>query len=71
MDWREILRKTPEVTTGWDCRWYWLVVYICVWLIALGLTVIPGTAGVVAVSVAATTLFITTANRQNNESCDS
>jgi hypothetical protein len=70
MDVKELLRKSPPVDTSWTCRWYLLIMYLSVWLVGLGLTVIPGTAGVVAISVGATTMTLLTMLREGNGGCD-
>lgn len=71
MGWRELLAKTPEANNSWTCRWFLLIVYVCVWMILLGATVIPGTIGVIAMTSAATTLLIVTLLRDGSEgACD-
>ncbi len=64
-----IMRKLPRSTGAWTCRWFLLLAYLSVWLIGLGATVIPGTAGLVAMAVGAFSLGAALGSRVTGESC--
>lgn len=64
-----MLERLPESTGAWTCRWFLLIFYVSVWLVALGLTVVPGAAGIVATCLGCFSLGLALGSRRSNETC--
>lgn len=64
-----VLRRLPEATNSWRCKWFWLICYLCIVLVAMGATVIPGIAGIVAIAFGLLVLIAIVAMREGSDSC--
>lgn len=58
------LRKLPASTADWTCQWFLTILYVSIFLFAIGLTVIPGTFGVIATHTAVASAAYTLGQRR-------
>ncbi len=66
----DFMRQLPESTNAWNCRWFLVIVYVSLWLVGLGLTVLPGVIGSAAVVLGLLSLLVALVTRQRGVSCE-
>lgn len=69
MSFNEVLDKLPAATDSWACKWFWLICYLSATLVALGITVIPGVLGVIAMLLGTLNLGFVIGMRDGRKAC--